>query len=157
MTSPYRSSMEHLADELTLADELVKAQTRRWRATIASTKSDWSMAYVDDTEVERYLGSRYHLGPLAADVLPVVDRDTIGRETIEERAAATRRAGRTLRLESLVARFDLAPVEREILLLTLLAELDSRYRRLFGYLLDDGTRWSPTSASRAQSPRPRRK
>jgi hypothetical protein len=141
MAQPYQSSAEHLADELTLADELVKAQTQRWRAMIAAPKSDWSMAYVDDTEVERYLGSRFHLGPpRAADG----GRDTTDRAAIEERVAATQRAGRSLRLESLVTRFDLAPVERDILLLTLLAELDSRYRRLYGYLLDHGAHWTPT-------------
>jgi hypothetical protein len=63
VTPGYASSLEHLADELARADQLVRAQTERWRHSIASTKPDesWGMAYVDDAEVARYLSAPFRL------------------------------------------------------------------------------------------------
>ncbi|MGY1636822.1 ATP-binding protein [Geodermatophilus sp. SYSU D00742] len=142
MTQPYCSSREHLLEELAVADVLVKAQTRRWRTMVASTKSDWSMAYVDDREVERYLGSRFDLG-IPADPAEATMAGG-NRRDIAARVAATHLAGGSLRLEELVSRFGLGCRERQILLLALLPEVDSRYSRLYGYLLDDGSRWAPT-------------
>ena len=63
MAAGYASSVEHLADELARVDQLVRAQTERWRQSIAATKPDdaWGMAYVDDAEVERYLTAPFRL------------------------------------------------------------------------------------------------
>src|SRR5438132_8628396 len=48
-----------------------------------------------------------------------------------------------LRLVRLRELFDLEPLERDILLLCLLPELDPRYRRLYGYLQDDCSKMHP--------------
>ena len=63
MAAGYASSLEHLTDELARVDQLVRAQTERWRTSIASTKPDeaWGMAYVDDAEVGRYLTTPFRL------------------------------------------------------------------------------------------------
>jgi AAA+ superfamily predicted ATPase len=57
------------------------------------------------------------------------------RHRIQQTGATT-----PLRLENLRSLFGLTDVERDVILLCLLPELDPRYRRLFGYLQDDVSR-----------------
>src|SRR5690348_16178898 len=58
---PYASSVEHLWEELRRIDLLVRAQTIRWRLTIAATKPEelWGMVHVTDAEVEAYLDTDF--------------------------------------------------------------------------------------------------
>jgi hypothetical protein len=137
----YASSLEHLADELARADQLVRAQVRRWRTAIAATKPDdaWGMAYVDDAEVDRYLTAFFRLP--GSDVGPVA----VGQlaDKIAARVSATP-GDVPLRLDLLTQRFALDTAERDVLLLCLLPELDGRFRRLYGYLHDDVSRGSAT-------------
>ena len=156
MAIGYGSSLEHLADELARVDELVRAQTVRWRQSIASTKPDdaWGMAYVDDAEVERYVTTPFRLAGLS-DGVTGVDSAADAR-VASHRAAVRDRAGDIaarlratggdvpLRLDLLVRQFGLQDAERDLLLLCLLPELDGRFRRLYGYLLDDVSRGSAT-------------
>jgi hypothetical protein len=55
----YSDSEEHLWDELCRIDQLIRAQTLRWRAMIASKKSAqlWGMVHVSESEVDAYLES----------------------------------------------------------------------------------------------------
>jgi ATPase family associated with various cellular activities (AAA) len=143
----YASSVEHLADELARVDQLVRAQTARWRYLIASTKPDesWGMAYVDDAEVSRYLSTPFRL--------PGQDSQTQAQaQAAPFRGAAQDRARDIaarvqatpddipLRLELLARRFGLDDAERDLVLLCLLPELDARFARLYGYLHDDISR-----------------
>lgn len=147
---PYASSDEHLWEELRRIDLLVRAQTIRWRVTIAATKPEelWGMVHVTDAEVDAYLQSHF----VPPGYLPSSLVETLKdfwqeahelHHTIRERVAATP-AETTLRLEQLTARCGLSNLEREVLLLCLLAEVDGRYRRLLGYLQDDVSRTNPT-------------
>lgn len=153
MVAGYASSWEHLADELARVDELVRAQTERWRQSIAATKPDdeWGMAYVDDAEVSRYLTTPFRLP--GADSAPGAAADTrmaSFRRPAEERAQRiAARVEATSRdvplwLDLLVRRFGLNDTECDLLLLCLLPELDSRFRRLYGYLHDEVNRGSAT-------------
>jgi hypothetical protein len=149
VTPGYASSLEHLADELARADQLVRAQTERWRHSIASTKPDesWGMAYVDDAEVARYLSAPFRL---AGQDASTQDLAAPYRGAAQDRArdiAARRQATAAdvpLRLDLLVRRFGLDDAERDLLLLCLLPELDARFRRLYGYLHDDVGRGFPS-------------
>jgi Winged helix domain, variant len=157
MPAGYTSSLEHLADEMARADQLVRAQTHRWRESIASTKPDdkWGMAYVDHAEVDRYLAAPFRLAGLssepgagtqsAADTLAAGHRQAAVDRANEIAARAQATAPDVpLRLHLLVRRFGLDDTERDLLLLCLLPELDSRFRRLYGYLHDDVDRRSAT-------------
>jgi hypothetical protein len=150
MAAGYVCSLDHLADELARADQLVRAQTERWRTAIAATKPDdaWGMAYVDDAEVKRYLTVPFRLAGSEADARTGAEPASAypgGPDAVRRAAEIAARVEATpadvpLRLELLVRRFGLDTVERDLLLLCLLPELDSRYRRLFGYLHDDVSR-----------------
>lgn len=147
---PYADTKEHLSEELERIDLLIRAETLRWRAMIAAHKPEhlWGMLQVSDAEADAYL--RWPFSP--RDVLPD-DLDKAFRPCCEaaaaagSRIAARRRATpRTteLRVQSLKTVFGLSELERDILLVCLLPELDGRYRRLFGYLQDDASRDRPS-------------
>ncbi len=147
---PYESSGEHLQDELARIDRLVRAHTLRWRSTLAAAKpsSMWGMIHVTDQEVEDYLRSPFTPPrDLPAALKSVLE--PYWRQAEELAGAIVRRRAATppdvrLRLDLLVERFHLSDLERDVLLVCLLPELDGRYRRLFGYLQDDASRTRPT-------------
>jgi AAA+ superfamily predicted ATPase len=146
----YTGSQQHLWDELRRIDQLIRAQTLRWRLTIAESKPSrlWGMIHVTDAEVESYLDSAF----IPPHGLPEeLERELAefwrGAEELAEsiRARLDQTPSRErLRLVRIRKLFDLSDLERDILLICLLPELDSRYRRLFGYLLDDASRTRPT-------------
>lgn len=146
----YRSSHEHLCDELARIDCLVRAQTHRWRLTIADHKPQhlWGMIHVTDTEVQAYLDSDFVYPPGPSRELELAlklcwagaDAHATG---IQRRLAKTTNQA-ALRLHRLVTLYGLSPLDKDILLACLLPELDERYRRLYGYLQDDASRMRPS-------------
>src|SRR5437762_6430383 len=145
---PYESSREHLSDALARIDQLVRAQTVRWRLAIAQNKPEelWGMVHVSDKEVDSFLRAPYlsawqQPAEVAAASEPFEHKALELETAVQERVAAT--PGVTLRLHQLQRMFDLQPVDLDILLIALLPELDGRYRRLYGYLQDDASRTKP--------------
>jgi hypothetical protein len=148
-SGPYLSSDAHLWDELRRIDLLIRAQTVRWRLTIGTSKPQhlWGMVHVTDAEVNAYLCSPF-MPPhqLPTELCTAVEIYWQMAERLAE-AIERRLTQRTppvrLRLSRLQELFSLSPLERDILLVCLLSELDGRYRRLFGYLQDDASRTRP--------------
>jgi SpoVK/Ycf46/Vps4 family AAA+-type ATPase len=147
---PYTDSEEHLWDHLLRIDQLVRAQTIRWRLTIGTAKLEqwWGMVHVTEAEVNAYLQAPYrpphHLpANLAARLAAYREASQRLADAIQEREERTP-AGMNLRVTRLTELFDLSPLDRDILLCCLLPQLDGRYRRLFGYLQDDASRTQPT-------------
>lgn len=147
---PYASSDEHLWDELRRIDQLVRAQTVRWWLTIGAAKPErlWGMVHVTDAEVQAYLGAPFRPPHhLPAELEQAMAGYWQAAEALE-RAIQERRAQTPpqvpLHLDRLQTLFGLSDLERDILLVCLLPELDARYRRLFGYLQDDASRTRPT-------------
>ena len=68
---------------------------------------------------------------------------SLSQQNATEAAAANAR-GDVLPLEHIVDAFGLVPFERHVLLICLAPELDLRYEKLYGFLLDDLTRKRPT-------------
>src|SRR5262249_53701076 len=142
-TGPYGSNDEHLWDELRRIDLLIRAQTVRWRLTIGASKPQhlWGMVHVTDAEVEAYLRSSFvppHALPddLERSLADYWRAAEALAQAIQERRAQTP-PHIVLRVDQLQHLFALSGLERDILLVCLLPELDARYRRLFGYLQDD--------------------
>ena len=148
--NPYRDSREHLWHELARLDQLVRAETLRWRLTLGASKPEdlWGMLHVTDAEVERFLRSAF----TPPDRLPAGLEEALRPHwqraaAFADEIAARRHAtpdGVVLRLAELERRFALRPLERDVVLVALLPELDGRYRRLFGYLQDDASRERPS-------------
>jgi ATPase family associated with various cellular activities (AAA) len=145
----YTTSGEHLTDELQRIDQFIRAQTVRWKRTIAAGKPEklWGMVHVTEAEVDAYLNSPFRS---EHDLPPDLERELSHYWQEADRLAKRieSRRGRlrdvTLRLDRLQALFKLDRLERDILLVLLLPEVDSRYRRLYGYLQDDASRICPT-------------
>ena len=149
---PYLSSEEHLWDELCRVEQFVRAHVERWRLTLGESKPErlWGMIHVTAAEVARYLDNPCEL----PDQLPIEITRAMQphwhaaaqiRQRIEDRRALTAqplRAG--LRVDRLQHMFGLDNLDRDVLLVCLLPELDGRYRRLYGYLQDDASRSRPT-------------
>ncbi len=149
-SGPYRGSEEHLWDELRRIDQLVRARTVHWRITLGANKPEelWGMVHVTDREVEDFLRAPFappHQLPaeLETRLAPYWQAAGALRQAIDERRRQT--PGEvTLRLDRLQALFALSELERDVLLVCLLPEVDERYRRLFAYLRDDAARTRPT-------------
>lgn len=145
----YTSTAEHLWDELQRLDQLIRAQTLRWRLTIGESKPArlWGMIHVTDAEIENYFNASF----LPPGALPKeLTRELEGywraaeglTDHIRLRLSQTA-SSNNLRLSRLQRLFKLPDFDRDLLLLCLLPELDSRYRRLYGYLQDDASRTRP--------------
>jgi ATPase family associated with various cellular activities (AAA) len=148
--APYASSNEHLWEELRRIDLLLRAQTVRWRLTIAATKPEelWGMVHVTEAEIDTYLQTSFVPpdslpAPLAESLQDYWHEADLLKQHIRRRVAATP-ATEILRLEQLALLCGLSDQERDIMLVCLLPELDVRYRRLLGYLQDDVSKTSPT-------------
>ena len=146
---PYQSSASHLRDELARVDLLVRSQVVRWRMTIAEQKplQLWGMVHVSQAEIEHYL-----YAPMSPpDRIPESVLDVLRSFWQAETEAADyihSIIDRTppsvdLRLQRLCRSFSLSDLERDVVLVCLLAEIDFRYRRIFGYLQDDASRTHP--------------
>src|SRR5438445_10718873 len=136
--TPYTTSQEHLWDELQRIDQLIRAQTLRWRQTIgASTTANlWGMVHVTDAEVETYLRAPFSRPrKLPAELEQWLTEHWNNAHALEQSIAdrLAQTPSRTiLRLDKLRSLFGLSASERDALLVCLLPELDARYRRLFG-------------------------
>ena len=143
---PYASSQELLDEELRRIDFLVRAATLVWREQVASQKPErtWGMAHVSEEEVSRYLEGRFDRSVGLPESIAVrhsilIEQARALETRINHRIVVTESAeGLSLCRITLV--LALAPIERDVLLVALLATLDARYRRLFGYLQDDASR-----------------
>jgi AAA+ superfamily predicted ATPase len=146
---PYQTSAQHLNDELARVDLLVRAQVLRWRMTIGATKPDrmWGMVHVTDAEIDTYLSSpRGAPADLPESLLEMLRpfwslaEEAGGR--IDEALEASP-PNVDLRVRSLCDAYQLSDAERDLVLVSLLPEMDFRYRRMFGYLQDDASRSKP--------------
>jgi AAA+ superfamily predicted ATPase len=148
-TTGYKDNEEHLWHVLEWADQLVRAQTVRWRKTIAANKQEqyWGMVHVTDQEVGMYLQAPFMRAnelpqELVESLLPYWNTAQTIVDLIEKRLQKTPDSI-TLRLLQLEKLFGLSSLEIAVLLVCLLPELDGRYRRLFGFLQDDASRTRP--------------
>jgi AAA+ superfamily predicted ATPase len=146
----YQTTSDHLWDEFARVDQLLRAHTEWWLSTIGASKPacQWGMLHVSDEEIRTYLSAPFtppHLldGSLSASLSPYWNEaKSLANDIALRKTDASERL--VLRLDRLQRMFALSDLERDMLLICLLPELDSRYRRLFGYLQDDASRTRPS-------------
>ncbi len=157
--SHYDSHADHLAHELQYVDLLARAQACRWYLTVGQHKpaDNWGMVTINPAEVEAFLHSSYvNFGELPSAMRKRVKRywQRALRFRKAVRAARDAPGSVELRLVELKNRLGLAERDVDAVLVALLPALDSRYRRLFAILQDDGTLTQPTPDLIAQMLRP---
>jgi len=138
--------MTDLHRHLRRLDHLVRAQTIRWRLTVADTKPPraWGMVLISDEEIQRYLESPFQPPGSAPPEVEAAAAAHV-EAALEESDCGDTDSGES-RLDRLARLFDLSELERDALLLCLLPELDERYRRLYGYLMDNASRTRATAS-----------
>jgi len=147
--SKYGDPDEHLDHMLRYVDMLVRAQTSRWYLTIAVNKPPeaWGMVTVNPAEVEAFMTARF----TPPGALPAVVQRNINRyvryarkyRKLIDRAVKNTPRDVRLPLRNLMEDIGLGQNDVDLLLVAMLPALDSRYRRLFAVLQDDGTRMLP--------------
>ncbi|MCH8988027.1 MAG: ATP-binding protein [Chloroflexi bacterium] len=151
--STYTSNMEHIQGALLVLDLQLHRQVLRWRATHHgnATPEELLGLHTSSAEVDAILDGLYAArGGGNADALdqaPIATISELLKDAQEFYAlseSASLADGLSMQLPLVTERLALNPFERQVVLLTLAAEIDRRYGRLFGYLNDDVTRRSPT-------------
>jgi hypothetical protein len=135
MTSP---SLAHVLGRLAVLEERIRHLVAVRRADDPAPDDPFRGLYLSDDAVDRLL-----LGPRTHASWP----ETSPRlEQVEAAADAAQDAGMALRLRDLSATFGLDPVDVDLLLVAVAADVDPRFESFFGYLNDDVSRRRPSVA-----------
>ena len=133
-------NLAHLLGRVGIVEDRIRTLVAERRADDPAPDDPFRGLYVTDEAVDRLLA------PMPAAPPPA---DGPRRAAVEERADRAAAAGRAgdadgaggqVRLRALADRFELTPLDVELLLIALIPDLDSRFERLYGYLNDDVTR-----------------
>ncbi|QXE33810.1 ATP-binding protein [Streptomyces sp. GMY02] len=127
-------SLRHLLDRVVLVEERVRRAVAARRETDPNPDDAFRGLYLTDEAVNRLLDAR----PQA----PAPDRTDAARHAEAEARADT--ADPPTRLRRLTTDLHLTDLDVEILLITLLPDLDDRFESFYGYLNDDVTRRRPS-------------
>ena len=154
LSCPFGSSLEHLLAELNRVDLKLSLQVMEAHSRDKFWNGDELRGlYVSEDEVSSLTGNGF--APDQKGMPPASDdpgyqslREDLAQleRQIDDRKTESLGQGTELRLERLRDTFALTSLDRDILLLCLLPELDLKYERLFGYIQDDVTRRRPTVA-----------
>ncbi|MGB9927654.1 MAG: AAA family ATPase [Methanosarcina sp.] len=145
--NPYDNNLEHLFDELSRIDLLIRTYLESWLEDFPEAGNEFRGLYVSETEIERirenrgFRSSQGMLQDIQVERLREVNE--IKRD-IDARIEKSLKIGRELRLHKLSKLFDLDPFEIDILLIGLAPEIDLKYEKLYSYLQNDITKKRPT-------------
>ncbi len=148
-STPDNLSFSHLLAELGRIDLLIRRQVQRWQAAGQNVEDAFRGLYVSDGEavalLDRPLGGNWGASVQLTEEIEQAYSQALQNtaqqsETLVKQAAER---GEPLRLQKLVEALGLDPFDLDAFLVCVLASLDLRYERLFGYLQDDVTRKRP--------------
>ena len=149
---PYSESIEHLRDEISRLDLMLKRAVIIARRTSSGAGSDdFRGLVVTENEIDDLIGTKDLLGDpweqneATAPQLAQIDKELDKRrKQIDSRLKPGRGKRPRLSLLTLAAQFDLSQAEVDILLVALAPELEPRYETLYAYLQNDVTRKHPS-------------
>jgi SpoVK/Ycf46/Vps4 family AAA+-type ATPase len=137
LVEPYKSSLEHILDELTVLDLLLGYAISKLKKNNENRNwNEFSGLYISDEEAYSEFTREIKDGKFGK----IEDTDGISekirdiRSAIDQRVDETRKLGIPLHLDYLQHRFSLCPFEISVILLCLAPELDSKYERLYAYI-----------------------
>ncbi|MGA4544033.1 ATP-binding protein [Uniformispora flossi] len=132
MTDPGDATgLRHLLARVVLVEERVRREVERRQADDPDPDDAFRGLYLSDDAVARLLATRRSPEPPAPDAA-------------DRLAAVEAEAPASSRLLRLARDFGLTPLDVEILLITLIPDLDERFESFYGYLNDDVTRRRPS-------------
>lgn len=138
-------SLVHLLGRVGVVEERIRLLVAARRAEDPQPDDPFRGLYLSDEAVDRLLGG--DSPSLATDWQEPGPGGPSPRQLHCEQLADTAEAdGHRLRLRGLASTFGLLPLDVDLLLVALAADLDPRFEQLFGYLNDDVTRHRPSVA-----------
>jgi ATPase family associated with various cellular activities (AAA) len=138
-------SLAHLLGRVGAVEERIRLLVASRRAEDPQPDDPFRGLYLSDDAVDRLLGQEYtRLDGQWSEADP--GWRSPRRLESEQLADAAQAQGHHLRLRELASTFGLVPLDVDLLLVALAADLDPRFEQLFGYLNDDITRRRPSVA-----------
>ncbi len=143
---PYEN-IEHLLDELSRIDLLIRSYLESLREEFPETVDEFRGLYVSEAEIQQIqrnpgFGCRQEI---RQDIrIERLNEIKEIRKEIDAKKEESLKKGAELRLHILSELFDLDPFERDILLIGLAPELDLRYEKIYSFLQNDVTKKKPT-------------
>ncbi|WP_370573518.1 AAA family ATPase [Methanomethylovorans sp.] len=141
---PYADNLEHLLDELSRIDQLIRIHLERVLTADPAPMDEFMGLCISEAEIQtiyklpRFLGIFEPLPNEIKEELEAVRKDRNAK--IDE----SLKKGTQLRLQKLIELFGLDPFETDVLLICLAPELDLKYERIYAYLQNDVTRKRPS-------------
>ncbi|WP_211879916.1 ATP-binding protein [Pseudarthrobacter albicanus] len=138
-------SLAHLLGRVGVVEERIRLLVAARRAEDPQPDDPFRGLYLSDEAVDRLLGEA---SPSPDGDGPEADPGGTSPRQLhcEQLADAAQADGHRLRLRELASAFRLLPLDIDLLLVALAADLDPRFEQLFGYLNDDVTRHRPSAA-----------
>ncbi|RAM38659.1 ATP-binding protein [Arthrobacter globiformis] len=137
-------SLAHLLGRVGAVEERIRLLVAMRRAEDPQPDDPFRGLYLSDEAVDRLLGGEQP--SLRGGSNAGVSDDSARQRECEQLADAAQEAGHRLRLRELAGTFGLSPLDVDLLLVALAADLDPRFEQFFGYLNDDVTRRRPSVA-----------
>jgi SpoVK/Ycf46/Vps4 family AAA+-type ATPase len=141
---PYTNNLEHLLDELSRIDLIVRNYLENVLENFPG--DEFRGIYVSEAEIEQIqrnpgIRSQQIISDLIIERLKVIDAI---KKKINSRKMESLKKGTELRLHTLSELFGLDSFEEDILLIGLAPELDLKYEKLYSYLQNDVTKKKPS-------------
>ena len=124
------AGVRYLLSRVGLIEDRIRALVLHRRADDPAPDDPFRGLYLTEEVVDQLL----------APPGPAPTADLAQRRHVEDAADAAERGGATIRLRRLAAGAGLTQLDVEILVISMVPDLDSRFERLYGYLNDDVTR-----------------
>jgi ATPase family associated with various cellular activities (AAA) len=149
---PYTDTIEHLREEISRLDLLLKRAVIIAReASSGAGPDEFRGLVVTENEIDDILRTTdlmgepwKRVGAKEAELTPIDKELEKKRKQTDARVKASRGKKVQLGLLNLAAQFDLSQAEVDILLVALAPELEPRYETLYSYLQNDVTRKHPS-------------
>jgi hypothetical protein len=134
----YANSIEHLKAEFERLDVLLRRQVERLRRR-QPPGEPLAALYISNAEIDALLDQGDGQAEQEAEQQRLVGVHELLSARTAAQIAASRARGVVLRLDLMMQRCRLTPLERDMLLVALAPEIAPRYRRLYAYLQADAT------------------
>ena len=146
----YRTSSEHLFEELRRLDLILNLEIARQRADPQAVRfNEFRGLFIAEDEIDPFVDEKAERRlpdkELEARLSSLAQEIARAERTITENVAESHTAGLQLALPQLARLFELSPFDIDTLLVCLAPELNVKYEKLYAYLQNDVTRRRPTT------------
>lgn len=142
--SGYASCWEHYADELQLLDLKLQSLYLRRKKRMSDWQADpFNGMFVSEEEFMGLINAAAPLAEYDQEAALLLDRLQEAEEAIDRRLAQSELTGVFLPLLYMERIFGMQDWERHCVMIALAVELDRKYERIFGFLIDDLTAKHP--------------